>query len=866
MPVRRGEASVLLRKIDRLRRFVPLAIIVVGIIVLTALALVITKRMDELREAPGDNLTWTLSQVEVDVLLLMDEALLTAQSDPQDVTNIRRRFDNLFSRTSTLREAPVFAAMRQDPAFNTQLVTLEQCLEKLAGLIDQPDDALRANLPALVSELNRVREEAHAIALTGIRLRSEAADVERAALARLLLFAALTSLAMILFLGFVLYVIVRQYRLRHEATKAVVRANARLKSSFDVSLDAIVVANTEGTILEFNAAAETVFGFSADEAVGQDMSQMIIPEHLRAAHIAGMERFNKTKEPRLVGTGRIEITALRKSGEEFPVEISIGMASDHRGVIFISYLRDITERLAAEEELKSARDEALAAEKAKSNFLAVMSHEMRTPLNGIFGTLELLGNSRITKKQRSYLDIAKRSGDILLHHVNDVLDISRMDATKMELVEDSFDLAQFFADVITTNETTADAQSNHLRLELGEMPDTPVLLDERRMRQVTYNLISNALKFTTDGTVTLQAGTRTDDAGGQVLDFSVTDTGVGIRAPDQAHVFDRFYTQERSYDRFASGAGLGLAICKQLVEMMGGTISLTSDVGKGSCFRVQVPFTPDTATPDAAAPGHDRPLDLSPLEGRDILLVEDNGINRLIVREMLTDAGLVVHEAHNGKEAVALAQTRPFATILMDVSMPVMNGVDATEAIRGATGPNRRAPIIGLTAHALAEEQARFLAAGMDEVLDKPIGQSALLGAVLAATRTDTQTPAPAPALEPQALPLLAPDAFAEIAQLLPPARLKKLLLDFDTETTRLLARVPDLVAQGDMDTLGADVHKSVGSAAMIGARHFAQALRGLEQAAKTGDTDQAQAHAQAVDTAWPATRDALREKSYTLD
>jgi PAS domain S-box-containing protein len=862
VPIGTGKAPSLFEKDDKYRRFVPLGVILVGIFLLAWLALIITQRMNELREAPGDNLTWTLSQVEVDVLVLMDEALLTAQSDPVEVSEIRRRFDNLYSRTSTLREAPVFAEMRKDSVFEGQLRTLERCLSKLTMIIDGSDVELAANLQPLILELKRVRDEAHAIALTGIGLRSQTADIERAALARLLLIAAVVSLAIIMFLGFVLFVIVRQYRLRHEASDAVDRANSRLKSTFDVSLDAIVVANTDGIILEFNDAAEAVFGFKADDAIGHDMSEMIIPEHLRAAHVAGMERFNRTQEPHLIGKGRIEITAIRKSGEEFPVEISIGMASDHRGTIFISYLRDITERVAAEQDLKTARDEALAAEKTKSNFLAVMSHEMRTPLNGIFGTLELLGNSKVTKKQRSYLEIAKRSGDILLHHVDDVLDISRMDAEKMELAENSFDLAQFFGDVITTNETTANAQRNTLKLQLEKMPKIPVLMDEHRMRQVTYNLISNALKFTNNGTVTLRANTYCDENGQKTLDFSVIDTGVGISDQDQAHVFDRFYTQERSYDRFASGAGLGLAICKQLVDMMGGTISLQSSVGKGSSFTVSIPYKTDD-TPQVSAPAKDVKTDFSVLKGQEILLVEDNEINRLIVHEMLKVNGMIVHEAHNGEEAVEQAQTQKYAAILMDVSMPIMNGVDATEIIRTNYGPNQDAKIIGLTAHALADEHARFVAAGMNSVLNKPISQSTLLNAlVVALDQNDLHHESGPIKVDTD---LIAQDSFSELEQILKPERLKKLLVDFDAEITTLLTRIPQLMSDADMPTLAAETHKSIGSAGMIGVHHLQKALRGLEQAAKAADSDGAKEHAKVVAAAWPATKSALQAKSYTL-
>ncbi|MEP3946039.1 ATP-binding protein [Ascidiaceihabitans sp.] len=861
MPNAPGKTFAVFDKKDKLRRFWPLAIILIGIVVLAALALGIAQRMNQLRGAPGDNLTWTLSQVEVDVLVLMDESLLAAQSETKDVSEIRRRFDNLYSRTSTLRDAPVFAEIRRDSVFNEQLVTLERCLLKLTEIIDGTDANLVANLQPLISDLRRIRDEAHAIALTGIGLRSQAADAERATLVRLLLAAAVISLATILFLCFVLFVIVRQYRLRHEASKAVAHANARLKSTFDVSLDAIVVANADGIILEFNEAAETVFGYNAAEAVGQDMSEMIVPEHLRDAHIAGMERFNRTKEPHLVGKGRIEITALRKSGEEFPVEISIGMASDHRGTIFISYLRDITERVAAEENLKAARDEALAAEKAKSNFLAVMSHEMRTPLNGIFGTLELLGNSKITIKQRSYLDIAKRSGDILLHHVNDVLDISRMDAAKMELVEDSFDLGQFFSDVITENEATAEGQGNTLKIDLKKMPKNAVLLDERRMRQVTYNLISNALKFTTDGIVTLHANTSIDHDGQSLLEFSVTDTGVGIRTEDQAHVFDRFYTQERSYDRFASGAGLGLAICKQLVDMMGGSISLQSQVGIGSTFTVTIPFKSDTSAKPVAQITEPK-VDMSALKGKEILLVEDNEINRLIVHEMLKANGLIVYEAHNGQEAVDLANMRQYAAILMDISMPVMNGVDATEIIRANSGRNQKSEIIGLTAHALADEQARFLAAGMNTVLSKPISQSTLLGALLTAVQGDNLYQySNGPTHTGQAID---ESTFSDLENLLKPAKLQKLVSNYQAEISALIGEIPHLIKENDMATLAEKTHKSIGSSGMIGAHQFQAVLRGFEQAVKSGNSDDAQYHANAVKAAWPDTQTALKAKFYT--
>ena len=628
-----------------------------------------------------------------------------------------------------------------------------------------------------------------------------------------------------------------------------------MKSSFDVSLDAIIVADDSGVILDYSGAAETVFGFTKEEAVGAQMSDLIVPHQHRAAHRAGMDRFNETGEARLVGQGRIEITALRKSGEEFPVEISIGMAKDHRGTIFISYLRDITERLAAEENLKRARDEALQAEQAKSNFLAVMSHEMRTPLNGIFGTIELLQNTKLGKTQEGYLGIARQSADILLYHVNNVLDVARMDVGKLELSEDTFELQQFFRDVVTTNETTAYAQSNTLTLDLEGMPRCHVVADEQRLRQIAFNLVSNALKFTHHGKVTLRAQTTPVDDGRLLLEFSVRDTGVGIHPDDQTRVFDRFFTQEKSYDRLASGAGLGLTICKQLLDMMGGTITLKSKVGKGSTFTVSVPLhiaEERRVEPRAPAAVPDSVI----LKGQTVLLGEDNEINRLIVRQMLKAHDVEVIEAHTGQEAVDLAHQRQFAAILMDVSMPVMNGLDATEIIRAADTSNREVPIIGLTAHALADEQAKFIAAGMDQCLNKPVSQAELLGTLVTAIGAADEV---AETVVVQAEDLVASHIFDELRAVFSKERLQKLTADFEAEIGSLLAEIPALLAASDLSNLAGRTHKSIGSAGMVGVLSFQRQLRKLEQAAKAGEAVASKDSAAEVIKAWPETCAALR-------
>jgi len=841
-------------RVNTLRRNVPSIIIAISITALVVLFVLIGQKVNLLRDAPADNVTWGLSQVEVDLLTLRSTVLTATEQADADVSDVKRRFDNAFSRVSNLEKGRVFAAMREDAAFAKTLADLRGALDGLIPLIDGPVDALRAGLPDMLPVLDGLDESARALALSGIALNSQASDANRESFSQLLTIAAAITFALIVFLIVISYLQVRQYRAFHKVSRDVEKANTRLNSSFQASLDAIVVADDQGIILEFNEAAEGVFGYTRQEAVGGQMADLIVPPHLREAHLAGMQRFLDTKEPRLVGKGRIEIVAMRKSGEEIPVELAIGQADDLGGTIFISYLRDITKRLQSESDLKQARDDALQAERAKSNFLAVMSHEMRTPLNGIFGTIELMRKTKLEPSQTEYLDIAQQSGEILLNHVNDVLDITRIDAGELTLSENVFNLRKFFDNVIKTNEPTAISRGNQLVLQADSLDHLWVSADEQRLRQVAFNLISNALKFTDKGSVTLSAGATARDRTVD-LTFKVADTGVGIPDQDQAKVFDRFFTQEKSYDRMASGTGLGLAICKQIIERMDGVISVESAVGQGSTFTVTVPLqTARERSHDAAH--HVPEAQGQNLSGAQILLVEDNEINRTIVREMLESEGALVTEAINGQEAVRVAGGDRFSAILMDISMPIMNGVDATRQIRSQVGLNKETPILALTAHAMAKEHEQFMDAGMQGCLNKPVSQSSLALALSDVIgRIDA---AQAPDHAPHHHGLVDADIFNGLKSVLKQEKLETLIHKFDAEVVKIMADLPAHLEADSLTALGDLCHRSVGSAGMMGALSFQAELRKLEQAARNGDVTAAQDAAQDVTEAWPQTRTAL--------
>ncbi len=387
-------------------------------------------------------------------------------------------------------------------------------------------------------------------------------------------------------------------------------------------------------------------------------------------------------------------------------------------------VQNIRGRLAlaqANEALRVARDRADAASAAKSRFLAAMSHEIRTPMNGLLGALQVVEDSSLDTRQQEWLRIAAGSGDALLHVVNQVLDYSRIEAGTPPPEPQAVALQPFAQDTVALFRGRAEARRLALAAEFA--PGLPPLVraDAQRLRQVLCNLLANALEFTEAGSVRLRVG-----HGPLGLRFSVHDTGCGIPLDAQARLFDPFYQVDQSDRRRHGGTGLGLAICRRLVAAMGGRIAVESVPGRGSVFHVDLPLQAAEAPPapvlPAAAPSR------AGLAGRRCLLVEDNAVNRLLAIEMLRPLGVAVTEAHDGIEALRLAERERFDLILMDCQMPVLDGYAATAAIRA--GERRRnvppVPIIALTASTLAGDAERCLAAGMNDHLAKPYRRAEL--------------------------------------------------------------------------------------------------------------------------------------------
>jgi len=367
---------------------------------------------------------------------------------------------------------------------------------------------------------------------------------------------------------------------------------------------------------------------------------------------------------------------------------------------------------------EKAQETALAAEaanRAKSTFLAAMSHEIRTPLNGILGMADLLDDDRLTSAQRSKVGVIRHSGDVLLDVINDILDFSKLESGAIDLALTNFALCDVITEVHAMMRPRANAKGLDLHVSC---PQVTITADPARLRQVLINLTGNAIKFTESGSIDISASIEEDRAGAPLLRVTIADTGIGMSESTLAGLFQEFVQGDPSISRRFGGTGLGLAICKRLIEAMGGSITVTSHEAIGSTFTFQFPC--EVAAASVTQP---RPAAQPKRRGGHVLLVEDNPVNRQVAEALLDRIGMTVSVAENGLAAIDAIRLRSFDLVLMDMQMPVMDGLTATRKLR-ADGSTIR--IVGLTANAFESDKADCLAAGMDDFVTKPVTRAKL--------------------------------------------------------------------------------------------------------------------------------------------
>jgi PAS domain S-box-containing protein len=514
----------------------------------------------------------------------------------------------------------------------------------------------------------------------------------------------------------------------------------QLKALVATALDAIITIDERGIILSVNPASLKLFGYSAAEMLGHNL-HMLVPPHYVHHHDELMRVNLRSGDHSAIGRRR-EVVARRKDGAEIIVEIGVSEVRVNNRVFYTGVMRDITDRKRGQQalvdanmyleqrvgertaELLAATRNAEEAARAKADFLAMMSHEIRTPMNGILGMVRLLLDSSLDTEQRDYAETALYSGEALLTILNDILDASKLEAGRMELERVAFDLPRLMASVATLMSSRATEKGLELRAEIAPELPRHLMGDPTRLRQVLLNLVSNAIKFTESGSVTIVAAPAAD--GG--LRLSVSDTGIGIAPEAQSRLFGEFFQADSSISRRFGGTGLGLAICRRIVTLMEGAIALDSAPDRGSTFHVTLPLAVAVGpVTTEAAPQH-QPA--SPPRALSVLLAEDNPVNRKVATALLRRMGHAVTLACDGAEAVALVERHDFDVVLMDMQMPGMDGLEASRRIRAMPAGRSAIPIVALTANALAGDAERCRAAGMNDHVAKPIVPATLAAAL----------------------------------------------------------------------------------------------------------------------------------------
>lgn len=877
MPVQRIAEG--LRRALKMLRSARLAggVVLIGfcLVAIVMLALDVRDRLAALEKANSDNTQWVMMQAEVEVLRLqvaVEHGLgSTAMSEKiASLDEVRRWFNVLYSRVSMLEESVVYRPLLDSPDYSRDHELLRGFLDSTVPLIDGPDSELLAALPGLAKVLPDIRQGARSMTLNSLSDFAAQSDVQRLSISQTLVRLAVLTGTLVMILAALAIGMSRLYRISEGRAERLLQTGGRLSTIVANSADGIVVTDGDGVIEEFNPAAQAIFGLDRDRAVGRNALATLFAQTGEGAEQEALVEAlaHATKS----GTGplRIEVDGQRQDGSTFPAEVSIATTQHGGKALIVAFVRDISERRKAQEQIEAALERAVAGEKAKAEFLAVMSHEMRTPLNGLLGSMVLMGDTALDDGQRNLLEVMRTSGDILLGHVNSVLDISRAEAGVIQIVETGFDADRLVADAVANQAGLAAAGGNRIEIVNLSGPIGFVRGDHGRVRQILLNLIGNAVKFTKDGTITVETERLpgpTGEPDAPEVEFRVIDTGIGISEENLDRIFEDFVTLDASYGRTTNGTGLGLGIARRLAEAMGGEIGAESVEGEGSLFWLRLPLEPDEtglaelASAQAAAEGPAQPDNARKVPAGkplSILVVEDNEINRFLLHRYLEGAGHRVAEAVDGIEGVARASAERFDVILMDISMPRMDGIEAARRIR-AGGASQTSRMLALTAHALPEEQEKFRNAGMEACLTKPIERDELLLA-LAGT-------IPAGSAAPVAdLPLVDQRSIDDLVGQIGAATAAHLLRRLIEEGDEKVGIAPGLLAKGEATELGRQCHQLAGTCGTFGTRRLRVTLADIETAVARGNTAALETLVASLPDLWRDTRGGLQDAVRNLE
>lgn len=683
----------------------------------------------------------------------------------------------------------------------------------------------------------------------------------------------------ILFTG-ILRDITDRKRAEKERSDAYAQLVAVLDSCSQVS---VVATDTQGMITVFNRGAENMLGYKAEEMVGKQTPAILHePAEIEAygkvltkrygTEVSGFRVFVEPAERNEFD--RREWTYIHADGHRIRADLTITAVRDEQEQItgYLGVAVDVTVRHQAELQLIEAKETAESASKAKSDFLANTSHEIRTPINGIIGMQELLRQTQLTDEQSQYIDALGNCARVLLNVINEVLDYSKIEAGHLKIEHVPVELRGQIRDSLEPLQIRA--RQKGLRFTIEVDPDVPshVLTDPIRLTQILMNLVGNAVKFTSSGSIGVSVGVESEESGLAVLQVAVRDTGPGIEKTVQEAIFNPFTQSDSSTTRRFGGTGLGLSIASRLVELLGGDIQLESEPGSGTTFRFSVraqitdaapPESNSTdqdeeTRPDAA--DHDTP-------GLKVLLAEDHPVNQLFASRILQRHHHNVVVATNGQEAVDHVDQQDFDVVLMDVQMPIMDGLEAIARIRQKEkGTGRRLPIIALTAHAMNGYDQKCYAAGADAYISKPLRPQDLFDTIdkLVQQRANAVTAAESPEKEPvmtnnQRRPSASISRETILDNTGDDIELAEELIEiFQDDLPQTLQQLVDAIGEEDLDTVARLAHSLKSPLTMFGAETGKEQSHRLELAARDGQSESMQTEFQNLRTTLTMVSDEL--------
>ena len=509
------------------------------------------------------------------------------------------------------------------------------------------------------------------------------------------------------------YGIFRDISQRKKSQAAIIERERKFRTVFEQSLDGIVLHDMEGRILDVNETLCKLLGWSRQELTAKNLSDLHPVRALPTCRLAMAEVAER-------GRHRFECEFARKDGSDFTAEVWANAFELGGERVVQGIVRDVTEQRQKESEIREAMEAAELANESKSVFLATMSHEIRTPLNGILGFTNLLETSVMRSEERNSVEMIRKSGDVLLGLINNILDFSRAESGQITFKDEAFDPGLFLRETVALHQGVADGKKLKLKVEVAKDVPALVMGAKAELRQVMMNLVGNAVKFTDEGTISVSLSKR----GSESLRFTVADSGIGFPEEDREKLFEAFFQVDLSSTRRHGGTGLGLAICRRLVESMGGEIKAANLPAGGAEFVVEVPLRLTESENGDVLPDRKRAETHLNGGGMKVLVVEDHPVNSRLLKLMLEKLNFVVEMAGNGREGLeALQKSSDISFVLMDMRMPEMDGLEATQRLRaGEAGESvRDIPVVAVTANALEADRDACRDAGMNHYLSKPI-------------------------------------------------------------------------------------------------------------------------------------------------